>query len=91
VRSWYANLRANPAFTFHLKNGVRADLAAHAEPVPDADVRRHVFRAIVDDLNQPHHAAYLSQPVESVDQWMQGSPLLHVRFHDAELTGEAGR
>jgi deazaflavin-dependent oxidoreductase (nitroreductase family) len=84
VRAWYANLRANPEFTFHLKNGVRADLAAIAEPVPDAAQRRRIFAAIVDDLNQPRHSGYLAQPVESVDEWMQGSPLLHVRFLDEE-------
>jgi len=80
VRSWYANLRANPAFTFHLKNGVRADLAATARPEVDADVRRHVFGAIVDDLNQPLHRGYLSQPVEPVARWVDGSPLMHVTF-----------
>mgnify|MGYP003350547853 CR=1 FL=1 len=30
ARSWYANLLAHPEFTFHLKNGIRADLAATA-------------------------------------------------------------
>jgi hypothetical protein len=27
---WQANLLANPTFTFHLKNGIRADLSARA-------------------------------------------------------------
>ena len=31
-RSWYANLVAHPEFTFHLKEGVTADLPAHATP-----------------------------------------------------------
>jgi deazaflavin-dependent oxidoreductase (nitroreductase family) len=52
--SWYANLLANPAFTFHLKNGVRADLPAHAFTVTDPTERADVLAAIVDDLNQPH-------------------------------------
>jgi deazaflavin-dependent oxidoreductase (nitroreductase family) len=51
---WYANLRANPAFTFHLKNGIRADLPAHATTVTDSMERAAVIAAIVDDLNQPH-------------------------------------
>lgn len=80
-RSWYANLLANPDFTFHLKNGVRADLAARAEPVRDLDRRRHIFAAIVDDLNQPLHRGYLSQPVEDVAEWVDGSPLMRVTFH----------
>ena len=80
-RSWYANLLAHPQFTFHLKNGARADLAATAEPVLDPDDRRHVFGAIVDDLNQPLHRGYLSQPVEPVADWVAGSPLMRVIFH----------
>lgn len=51
---WNANLRANPAFIFHLKNGVKADLPAHATPVTDPAERAAVLTAIVDDLNQPH-------------------------------------
>lgn len=82
VRSWYANLLANPDFTFHLKHGVRADLAARAEPVLDTAERRRVFTSITADLNHPRHSGYLSQPVESVDQWMRGSPLVRVRFDD---------
>ena len=81
-RGWYANLLANPQFTFHLKNGVRADLAATATPVPDMGDRRRVFSAIVDDLNQPRHSGYLAQPVEPVEEWLAGSPLLRVDFDD---------
>lgn len=81
VRSWYANLLANPEFIFHLKNGVRADLPATAAPVLDADERHHVFSAIVDDLNQPLHRGYLSQPVDTVADWVDGSPLMHITFH----------
>lgn len=79
-RDWYANLLANPGFTFHLKHGVRADLAALAEPVLDHNERRRIFTAIIDDLNQPLHRTYIAQPVESLDRWMSGSPLMHVRF-----------
>ena len=32
-RSWFANLLANPDFTFHLKESVRADLPAEARPI----------------------------------------------------------
>jgi hypothetical protein len=79
-RSWYANLLATPEFTFHLKHGIRADLAAKAEPVLDPDERLRIFRAIIDDLNQPLHRGYLSQPVEPVADWVAGSPLMHVLF-----------
>jgi len=80
ARGWYANLLANPEFTFHLRNGIRADLPAAAEPVFDSDERRHIFAAIVSDLNQPLHRRYLSQPVEPVEEWVDRSPLMHVTF-----------
>ena len=34
-RDWYANLRANPDFTVHLKHGVQADVPARARPIED--------------------------------------------------------
>lgn len=51
---WHANLLSNPDFTFHLKNGVRADLPARAAPVTDPAERQAVLAEIVADLNQPH-------------------------------------
>jgi hypothetical protein len=51
---WHANLLANPDFTFHLKNGIRADLPARATPVTDPAERQAVLEEIVADLNQPH-------------------------------------
>lgn len=51
---WYANLLTNPSFTFHLKNGIRADLPARATPVTDPAERQAVLAEIVADLNQPH-------------------------------------
>ena len=47
ARSWYANLLAHPEFTFHLKNGVQADLAATATQITDADERSAVLGAIL--------------------------------------------
>lgn len=79
-RSWYANLLQHPQFTFHLKNSVRADLPATAEPVLDAESRKRVFEAIIVDLNQPRHRAYIAQPVQPIEEWMAGSPLMRVAF-----------
>lgn len=79
-RSWYANLLRHPRFTFHLTHSVRADLPAVAEPVLNVDDRRHVFEAIVADLDQPRHRAYISQPVQPVEEWIAGSPLMRVTF-----------
>ncbi len=48
-RSWLANLEARPEFTFHVKNGARADLPATARIIDDPAERRtilaHVARA----------------------------------------------
>ena len=34
-RDWYANLVANPQFTFHLKQSAQADLPATATPITE--------------------------------------------------------
>src|SRR5215208_5192962 len=49
-RDWYANLLANPDFTFHLKQSVVADLRARATPITDPEERRAVFKFILSDL-----------------------------------------
>ncbi|MFJ9783309.1 nitroreductase/quinone reductase family protein [Amycolatopsis sp. NPDC101161] len=79
-RSWYANIVKNPAFTFHLKHGVRADLAAIGTPVHDPAERESVFTSIIADLNQPSNPAGLRQPVEPLNAWLAGSPLVRVDF-----------
>ena len=81
---WYANLLANPAFTFHLKHSVVADLPATAKPIIDEQERHRVFTEIVDDLNQPSNPARISQPT-SVNAWMAGSPLVEIFFKSKEL------
>lgn len=79
-RAWYSNLLQHPQFTFHLKNSVRADIPATATPVLDQHERERVFSAIIADLNQPLHRSYISQPVQPLEQWINGSPLMHVTF-----------
>jgi deazaflavin-dependent oxidoreductase (nitroreductase family) len=69
-RSWYANLLANPDFTFHLKGSVRADLPARAMPVTDPGERRAVFTKILADMQ-------ISRELEA---WVTGSPLMEVEF-----------
>ena len=75
-RDWYANLLTNPAFTFHLKQSVAADLPAHAVPIADAESRRAIFRSILRDLGQPG----------DLEAWVAESPLAAVRFEE-----ESGR
>jgi hypothetical protein len=73
-RDWYANLLANPWFTFHLKQSVVADLPARAIPITDPNERRGVFTAILRDLGQP----------ESLEAWLAGSPLAAISLDEAE-------
>ena len=79
-RDWYANIVANPSFTFHLKHGVRADLPAIGTPVRDPQQREAVFRSIIADLDQPWNPAGIPQPVEPLEEWLAGSPLVRVDF-----------
>jgi len=44
-RDWFANLTAEPRFTFHLKESVTADLGATATVVSDHQERRRLFEA----------------------------------------------
>lgn len=74
---WHANLLAHPDFTFHLKNGVRADLPARATPVTDPTERRSVLAEIVADLNQPHDPGTI-RPTRLAD-WAE-SRLMRVSF-----------
>ena len=64
-RSWYANLRANPDFTVHLKHGLQADLPARARPIEKPDERRAIFERL--------------RPAQ-VEAWTAGAPLVEVEF-----------
>jgi deazaflavin-dependent oxidoreductase (nitroreductase family) len=71
-RSWYANLLANPAFTFHLKGSAQADLAAIATPITRPEDRQAVFRQI----------PWVEERVEAdkLPEWLANSPLVEVHF-----------
>ena len=70
-RDWYANLLANPGFTFHLKQSVAADLPAHATPITDPEQKRAIFTRILSDLGGS----------ENLEAWLEGSPLMSVSFN----------
>ena len=70
-RHWYANLLANPVFTFHLKQSVAADLPARATPVTDPEERRTIFERILSDLVR----------TQDLEAWLAGSPLMVVDFN----------
>jgi deazaflavin-dependent oxidoreductase (nitroreductase family) len=70
-RDWYANLLANPAFTFHLKRGVHADLPARARPITDESERRTVLQKVGRAWG-----------VRDVERMVGSSPLIEVEFLD---------
>src|ERR1700749_428069 len=74
-RSWYANLVAHPAFTFHLKESATADLPATARPVTDPAEREEVLTAILASL-----AGTPSLPDQDPAVWVARSPLVEVTF-----------
>jgi hypothetical protein len=78
-RSWLANLAAEPFFTFHLKNGVIADLPARATVIEDPKERRRVLALFVDQFNE-RRAADSPYPVAVLDEWVAASPLAKVTF-----------
>jgi deazaflavin-dependent oxidoreductase (nitroreductase family) len=72
-RGWYANLVANPDFTFHLKEGPVADLPARATPITDPAERRAIFNQLLPRLGH----------LPDLDAWLAGSPLVRVSFPEA--------
>ena len=57
-------------------------------PVTDEEQRRRVFTHVVDDLNQPHNPAGISQPTH-LEDWTAGRPLVEIVFDgEAERTWE---
>jgi F420H(2)-dependent quinone reductase len=75
-RGWAANLEAEPAFTFHLKNGIQADLPARATEVVEEAERRRILTALLDDLGN------VSSTPRDLEAWVAGSPLFAVEFDD---------
>jgi hypothetical protein len=73
-RDWLANLKANPGFTFCLKESVRASLAARAVEVVDPVDRRRLMSA-------PGTSWYREQ-VDSVEELVEGSPIVEITFTD---------
>ncbi len=71
-RSWYANLVADPRFTFHLKGKVKADLAAKARPIVEPTERRAVMARVARNWGR-----------DDLDVMMDRSPLVEVTFSKA--------
>ena len=70
TRDWYANLLADPSFTFHLKESVTVDLPATAVPITDPATRR----AVLEEITTRVRAS------QRLDDWIRASPLVRVEF-----------
>lgn len=77
-RDWLANLKANPDFLFCFKESSHLQLAARAVPVTDPNERRRIMSA-------PETQWYRDQ-VDSIEQLVEGSPIVEVRFVDFDLS-----
>lgn len=66
-RAWLANLEASPNFTFHLKNGMQADLPATARVITDPAERRPILERVARAWG-----------IADVDSMVADSPLVEV-------------
>jgi hypothetical protein len=73
-RGWAANLEADSAFTFHLKNGVQADLPARATQIVDEAERRAILTTLLDEMKS------VTNTRRNLDEWVARSPLFSVEF-----------
>jgi deazaflavin-dependent oxidoreductase (nitroreductase family) len=73
-RDWYANLVANPHFTFHLKQSMQADISARAIPITDEAERRRILARVVQKWNRQ----------AQLEAFVQSSPLVKVQLESAE-------
>lgn len=71
-RDWLANLKANPDFTFCLKESTNAELPARAVEIVDLEDRRYLMSA-------PATKWYRDQ-VDSIDELVMNSPIVEVFF-----------
>ena len=77
TRDWYANLMANPEFTFHLKQSIRADLPARAVPITEESARREILRPIVAKWGRE----------DKLKVFVARSPLVEVFLNGGERPG----
>ena len=76
-RGWLANMRANSAFTFCLKESCQVELEARAVEISNEDDRRSI-------MSLPKMEWY-HQQVESVEDLVVGSPIVEVVFDNPEI------
>ena len=71
-RGWYANMMAEPKFTWHFKQSTQRDLDAEARPVTDRAERIAVFTRMRDLEERMGHV--------DVQEWTSRSPLVEVEL-----------
>ena len=71
TRDWYANLLANPDFTFHLKHTAQADIPATARPITEEGERCTVLTGLLAQMDRS----------QDLEDWVARSPLVEVTLH----------
>lgn len=71
-RGWYANMVADPRFTWHFKQSLERDIAAEARPITDDVERRALFERVRELEERMGHV--------DVDDWTKRSPMVEVKF-----------
>ena len=66
TRAWLHNLRSTPAFTFHLKQTVHADLRATAREITEPVERRAVIERVARVWRQDAKVMYQHSPLVEV-------------------------
>ena len=66
TRAWLLNMRANPAFTFHLKQRVHADLPATAHEITEPVHRREVIEQVAKAWRRDPDVMFAHSPLVEV-------------------------
>ncbi len=74
-RDWYANMVADPAFTFHFKQSLQRDISARATAITDPAARREIIGRMRDLEPRMHRT--------ELDEWVKGAPLVEVELLSA--------
>ena len=77
-RGWYANLVAQPEFTYNLKDEFKADLPAVATPVTEESERRAIFTRLRDVS-----LFWQRLGMGDLEAWVVGSPLVVVELKNS--------
>jgi hypothetical protein len=72
TRDWAANVLANPAFTYHLKQSMQRDIPAKAYPIRDPEEKRPLLERILAKENA----------LDQLEGRMTNSHLFRVVFDD---------